>query len=189
MGGRTPVIPFADSGKGERKEHTVDVLSIIKNEHRAVSKLFDAVEACDAGDERVVELAKQIAHELITHLDIEERLFYARIKARAEESEELVDIFEAYTEHLAAKQLMELVSSQRKHDERFKAELQVLGENVRHHVKEEESKVFALARDLIDDEERNRIGEAWERAKQRDGARPGGRSNGRAKRPAAARSR
>lgn len=55
----------------------------------------------------------------------------------------------------------------RKADAQFKAELQVLGESVKHHVEEEESKVFAIARDIMGKEELEEIGAAWERAKKR----------------------
>jgi hemerythrin-like domain-containing protein len=62
---------------------------------------------------------------------------------------------------------MEMLDSGRKPDEKFKAELQVLGENVAHHVKEEESTVFGIAREYLDKEELEAIGEAWEKAKAR----------------------
>lgn len=158
-------------------EGRMDVLSIIKKEHQEVGALLDQANTCDAGDERLRELAAEIAAKLSTHLAIEERLFYAQLKARADEEDDKVDVFEAYTEHAAAKSLIEMVKSRRKPDELFKAEIQVLGENVKHHVKEEESKVFDLARQLLTEDELIEIGEAWEKAKQR--ALRGASSNGR----------
>lgn len=143
------------------------VLEIIKQEHRDVAALIDEVDGCESGDERVRELAAEIREKLALHLSIEERLFYARLRERVEEEAEQVDVFEAYTEHAVAKALMEMLSSGRKPDEKFKAELQVLGESVKHHVQEEESKVFDVARDYLDDDELEAIGEAWEKAKAR----------------------
>jgi len=151
----------------------VTVLDIIKQEHRQVAALIDEANRCEPGDDRLYELANEIEQNLSLHLSIEERLFYAPLRERAEEQEQIVDVFEAYTEHAVAKALMEMLTSGRKPDERFKAELQVLGESVKHHVKEEESKVFSVARDYLDEEELDQIGQAWERAKtrgQRDGA-------------------
>jgi hemerythrin-like domain-containing protein len=147
--------------------NSVNVLDTIKQEHREVAKLIDEADKCDPGDERLRELASEIEEKLSLHLSIEERLFYAKLKERAEEQEEQVDVFEAYTEHAAARALMELVNSGRKPDEKFKAELVVLGENVKHHVKEEESKVFDVARQHLDVSELDEIGEAWEKAKAR----------------------
>jgi hemerythrin-like domain-containing protein len=145
----------------------MDVLETIKKEHRQVAALIDEASACEPGDQRLLELAREIQEQLSLHLSIEERLFYAQLKDRAEEKEERVDVFEAYTEHAVAKALMEMLRAGRKNDDKFKAELQVLGESVKHHVEEEESKMFALAQEYLDREELEEIGEAWERSKAR----------------------
>ncbi|HTU83251.1 MAG TPA: hemerythrin domain-containing protein [Candidatus Acidoferrales bacterium] len=163
----------------------MDVLSIIKQEHRQVGALIDEADGCEPGDERLHELAREISEKLSLHLSIEERLFYGPLRDQAEDSEERVDVFEAYTEHAAAKGLMEMLRSGRKPDERFKAEMQVLGESVKHHVEEEESKVFAVARKLFDDDELEGIGEQWEKAKQRaQRSSTGGRKKAARKKPA-----
>jgi hemerythrin-like domain-containing protein len=145
----------------------MNVLDIIKREHREVSALFDEAKKCDPGDKQIHDLAREIEQKLSTHLSIEERLFYSQLRDRAEEQDERVEMFEAYTEHAAARSLMEMLKSGRKPDEKFKAELQVLGENVAHHVKEEESTVFGIAREYLDKEELDEIGAAWEKAKAR----------------------
>jgi len=155
----------------------MDILSVLKEEHRAVSAMLDEAKDCEPDDERLDELAATIAQELTTHSTLEERLFYPELRDRAEESEERVDVFEAYTEHDVVKHLLALLSSGRKRDELFKAELQVLGESVKHHVREEESTLFSLARELLEPEELEAIGEKWQRAKQRSTSRAS--SNGR----------
>ena len=78
-----------------------------------------------------------------------------------------MDVFEAYTEHDVADHLIQLLKSSRKPDEKFKAEMQVLGESVKHHVKEEESTVFSIARELMDQSERDELGEKWIKARRR----------------------
>jgi hemerythrin-like domain-containing protein len=66
-----------------------------------------------------------------------------------------------------------LLKSSRKPDEKFKTE-QALGESIKHHVKEEESTVFAMARKLISEDGRNDFGERWTKARHRsDGAKAG----------------
>lgn len=159
----------------------MNVLDIIKQEHRDVGALIDATDKVDPGDERLYDLAAQIQEKLSQHLAIEERLFYAKLRERAEEQDERVDVFEAYTEHAAARALMEMLNAKRQPDEKFKAELQVLGENVKHHVKEEESKVFAVAKTYLDADELDAIGEAWEKAKARKTSVRGSTSSTRAK--------
>jgi len=105
----------------------VDILDVIKKEHREVALMLDEVEKCDPGDEKLVNLAKSIEYSLSTHVKIEERLSYSRLKRDAESEDELVDMYEAYTEHNVADHVLQLLKKGRKPDEKFKAELQVLG--------------------------------------------------------------
>lgn len=145
----------------------MDVLTLLKNDHKTVAGLIEQVQNAGPGDDRVRELGREIEQALIVHAAIEEKFFYPELRNRAEDAEERVDVFEAYTEHDVMKHLIALLKSGRKRDEAFKAELQVLGENVKHHVKEEESTIFSLARQLFDAEELNELGEQMEAAKAR----------------------
>jgi hemerythrin-like domain-containing protein len=144
----------------------VSILEVIKAEHREATAMLDEAQNLDPDDARLADLAKRIEHALSTHVEIEERLFYGQLRKRAEEQEQRVDVFEAYTEHEVASHLISLLKSRRKRDERFKAELQVLGENVKHHVEEEESTIFALARTLLTRDELDDLGMKWEKARQ-----------------------
>jgi hemerythrin-like domain-containing protein len=145
----------------------VDILDIIKQEHREVAEMLDQAVACEPGDRRMIELAATIAQALDMHVKIEERLFYSTLTERADDDEERVDMYEAYTEHDVAEHLLGMIASNRKPDEKFKAELQVLSESVKHHVKEEESTAFKLAHKVLDDQERDALGDKWMKAKQR----------------------
>ena len=135
---------------------------MLKEEHRNVGTMLDEVKDCEPGDARIDELAAAIERELTVHAALEERLFYPELRDRAEESDELVDVFEAYTEHDVVKHLIALLGSGRKRDEEFKAELLVLGESVRHHVREEESTIFSLARELLENDELEALGDKWQ---------------------------
>lgn len=169
----------------------MDILSVLKQEHRTVAALLDEVQDCEPEDERLDDLAPQIARELTAHSTLEERLFYPELRDRAEDTDERVDVFEAYTEHDVVKHLLGLLGSRRKRDEQFKAQLLVLGEAVRQHVEEEETRIFAMARDLLDPEELDLLGEKWQRAKQRltAGASSNGQRTQARKRTTAARGR
>lgn len=150
-----------------------DILDVLKKEHREVSGLLEAVTKLELDDPKMRDLADQIETALTIHATIEERIFYPRLRDRAQEQDERVDVFEAFTEHDLVKHLIALLRSRRKRDERFKAELQVLAENVKHHVKEEESTVFSLARKFLDEDERKTLGEKWRKEKEKmNGAAP-----------------
>lgn len=145
----------------------MDILEVIKKEHRQAASMLDQTAKCDPGNPKLFDLAEQLAYALSTHVQIEERLFYSRLRKDAKDEEQMVDVYEAYTEHDVAAHLIDLLKRGRKPDEKFKAELQVLGESVKHHIKEEESKIFSIAHKLIGASERDDLGEKWMKARQR----------------------
>lgn len=162
----------------------MNVLTLLKQDHKMVGDLIDEVQNCEPGDDQLVELCRQIVQALTVHSSIEEKFFYPTLHDRSEDDEERVDVFEAFTEHDVVKHLIALLTSKRKNDDRFKAQLQVLGESVKHHVKEEESTIFALARELLDSDELDKLGEEMESAKKRLMARRPAARNGHRKSPA-----
>lgn len=145
----------------------MDVLDLLKQDHQKVSGLIEQVQQARPGDEAVRELGDQIIQELTIHAALEESMFYPLLRDRAEEAEERVDVFEAATEHDVVKHLISLLGGRRANPEVFKAELQVLGESVKHHVREEESTIFALARQLLEDDEREVLGDRVQAEKER----------------------
>ncbi|MEO9262926.1 MAG: hemerythrin domain-containing protein, partial [Candidatus Baltobacteraceae bacterium] len=115
----------------------MDVLSLLKKDHRTVDGMLNKAIKCEPEDDMLRELATQIEEALTVHAALEEKYFYPLLRKRSEETEETVDVFEAYTEHDLLKRLVALLQSGRQPDEKFKAEVQVLTETVKHHVKEE----------------------------------------------------
>jgi hemerythrin superfamily protein len=156
----------------------LNALTLLKQDHKMVGNLIDDAQECEPGDEQLVALCEQIAQALTVHASLEEKLFYPKLRDRADDDEDRVDVFEAYTEHDVVKHLISLLTSRRKNDEQFKAELQVLGESVKHHVKEEESTIFSLARELLDSAELDELGDEMAAAKKRLTARHTAAPNG-----------
>lgn len=136
----------------------MDILTALKDDHQAVGDLLEKAMKLDGDDPVFAKLAAQIETALTIHAALEERLFYTPLRERSDAGEDRTDVFEAYTEHYVLKRLIALLQSEKRRDEAFKAELQVLGEDVKHHVKEEESTIFSLARELLSEEEREKIG-------------------------------
>jgi len=121
---------------------TQDALALLKEDHRKVEKLFKEFESAK-GDGRKEKLARQICLELTVHTTIEEEIFYPACEGKVEE-----DLLkEAYVEHDAAKLLMaEIENGSGQSDDFFDAKVQVLGEQIDHHVKEEEDELFPKVR-------------------------------------------
>lgn len=127
----------ADSGPA-----TADAIALLKADHRAVEKLFDAFEKTKDGDhEAKGTLARRACEELTVHAIIEEELLYPAAHHALEKQDE-IDIDEAYVEHYLVKTLIEKFESLRPGDAGFDATFKVMSELVKHHVEEEESELF-----------------------------------------------
>jgi hemerythrin superfamily protein len=124
----------------ERK--TQDAIALLKEDHRAVEKLFSDYETAK-GDGRKQTLARRICLELTIHTTIEEEIFYPACDGKIDEQL----LKEAYVEHDAAKLLIaEIEGGEGKGDDFFDAKVQVLGEEITHHVREEEKELFPQVR-------------------------------------------
>jgi hemerythrin superfamily protein len=86
----------------------VHVLTLLRNDHKTLGGLLDQAKQCAPGDGRLVQLAEEIESALTVHAKIEEKYFYPRLHDRSKESDDLVDVFEAYTEHELIKMLIAL---------------------------------------------------------------------------------
>nr|WP_298719979.1 hemerythrin domain-containing protein [uncultured Steroidobacter sp.] len=116
-----------------------DAIALLKQDHRAVEALFDEFEEADESEQS--ELATRICQMLTVHAQIEEELLYPQAKeALDEEEDELV--YEAEIEHNSAKELIAKIEASTPEDPEFKPLVSVLGEYVKHHVKEEEKELF-----------------------------------------------
>lgn len=123
---------------------TTDAITLLKEDHRAVEKLFKEFEGAK-GEGRKQKLAHQICLELTVHAELEEKIFYPASKGTVDEDE----LKEGYVEHDAAKLMIaEIEANEGADDEYFDTKVHVLQEEIEHHIKEEEGPggIFAQAR-------------------------------------------
>ena len=123
-----------------------DAVALLKADHKEVQELFDEydqlVEDEEASAEERQQLAEQICAMLTVHAQIEEEIFYPAAREAVEE--DLVN--EATVEHASAKELIAQIQGMSPDEELYDAKVKVLGEYVRHHVKEEEGEMFPQAK-------------------------------------------
>jgi len=137
-----------------------DAVELLKQDHRAVESLFADFEATNK-DERKVELAQKICMELTVHAQIEEELFYPEARrVLAEDQQDMIS--EATVEHGSLKRLIAAIDGSGPRDELFEANVKVLSEYVKHHVKEEENELMPAVRSTNAD-----LGELGERLMER----------------------
>lgn len=116
---------------------------LLKKDHREVEGWFDEYEQLEDDAEKL-ELFNKIALALKVHTTIEEEIFYP--EERGDVEEDMLD--EAYVEHASAKKMIAEIEAMKPGDEFYDAKVKVLGEYIKHHVKEEEQPggVFAQAK-------------------------------------------
>ena len=119
-----------------------NAIALLKEDHRAVEKLFKEFEDAK-GEGRKERLARRICLELSVHTKIEEEIFYPACEGKVDE-----DLLkEAFVEHDAAKLLIaEIEAGNGQSDDFFDAKVQVLSEEIDHHVEEEEKELFPEVR-------------------------------------------
>ena len=129
------------STSGRSTDAPRDAIALLKQDHRTVSQLFE--EFAKADEEEQSTIAQRVCQLLTVHAQIEEEILYPQAKEAfggEEESEDLVS--EAEVEHGTAKDLIARIEGMSSDDEHFKATVTVLGEYIKHHVKEEEGELF-----------------------------------------------
>lgn len=125
----------------DQKTDGKDALSLLTDDHRKVDRAFAEFERLGEGDyDKKRKLADTICQELTVHTQIEEELFYPAFREAVKDAKPLVN--EAVVEHRTAKDLIKDIKEMDSKDEMFDAKVKVLGEYVRHHVKEEEEEIF-----------------------------------------------
>ncbi|MFI8278179.1 hemerythrin domain-containing protein [Streptomyces sp. NPDC085929] len=128
---------------------------LLREDHKTVERLFKRFEKTaddDLAERRTI--ADEVVEELTVHAWIEEQVFCPAARQAAPES--TVHILESIEEHHAVVWMLSELKDMDSADERFKAKMSVLMENVRHHVEEEEQDWFPDVRKAMG---RNRLTE------------------------------
>jgi hemerythrin superfamily protein len=137
----------------------MDAISVLKQQHAQVNELFSKFEKADSGKE---DLVTQICEKLTIHDKIERDIFYPAVIQEGAEIQSI--ILEGLEEHhlmqVMLKQLADIDSA----DETFEAKVKVLKELVTHHVNEEETALFKMVREVVNQEVLGRIGTQLEKA-------------------------
>ncbi|MDQ2681698.1 MAG: hemerythrin domain-containing protein [Candidatus Eremiobacteraeota bacterium] len=147
----------------------MDAITLLKADHKKVGGLLKEID--ELGDTAHAARAKvfaEVKRELTAHSEVEEKIFYPAFKAKTKKNTEPGDeVLEAYEEHANVKAMLEKIAALDPTDETYNAKLQVMGELVKHHVKEEEGEMFPQAHKLMDESELKDLGEKISAAKDR----------------------
>lgn len=119
-----------------------DATAILKADHKLVSGLFEEFESTRSSAKKQ-KLATRICNELTIHAQVEEEIFYPAVQ-KALKDDELIP--EATVEHESLKWLISQIENLAPGEDMYEARVKVLGEYVKHHVKEEQNELFPMAK-------------------------------------------
>ena len=140
----------------------LDAIALLIGQHRALeSKMKELKESTD--DARRAALLAEVGDDLTVHLASEEEIFYPAVRARRTED----ILLESLEEHLSLKRLLADLLELPVEAKTFAPKFQVLKEQTEHHHKEEEEHLFPKVPAMIDDAERNDLGERMAELQQR----------------------
>jgi hemerythrin superfamily protein len=121
-----------------------DAIALLTQDHKKVKALFEQYEGL--GEKAYAtkqKVAQQICEELTIHTTIEEEIFYPAARA-AIDDDDIMD--EADVEHAGAKELIAQIQAMKPDESHYDAKVKVLGEEIDHHVKEEQGEMFPKVR-------------------------------------------
>lgn len=152
-----------------------NAIEVLTQEHRDTEQMLKEIKQTRGED---ADLLMTAAMELQAHLRIEEEVLYPFIRREVPEGDKLMQ--EAEKEHQEARTALEQVEMAAPGTDEFMQALETLEKGVKHHVGDEEEKVFPKLRETVDQQKLEQFGQELVQAKQRfmQGARVAGGSAG-----------
>jgi hemerythrin superfamily protein len=148
-----------------------DAIDLLDADHKLVQKLFlDYQGLCEDGGSPKArqQLAMKICQDLNVHTQIEEEIFYPRVRA-AIQDDALME--EALREHAEAKKAIARIQGMTPSDAGYDDTVKQLGESIMDHVMDEREKMFLKARYSTADL-RGMVPELYARKKELQGGAP-----------------
>ena len=149
----------------------MDAIELLVNDHRKVRAMIEELSRTSEADARLRnDLLARIERELEIHTEIEEQIFYPAFRDAGGKEQKRM-FYEAIEEHRAVNELvLPDIKNSDASSERFSGRAKVLKEMVEHHADEEETEIFAAARQIMSAEQLNELGARLARRKQELGA-------------------
>ena len=141
----------------------MDAIALLKEDHAKVKKLMAELEqTTERGVKTRTELWAKLLKELTIHENIEEEIFYPALRDMPKAKD---IVLEAMEEHHLVDDIVEQLKDTPVDDEHWGAKFKVCKENVEHHIEEEETEMFKIARQVFSKEELEDFGVQMTEAK------------------------
>ena len=135
----------------------MSAISLLKRDHDSLKVLLRELDATtERGVKTRTELFGRIRSALVVHEAIEEEIFYPTLKQHPRAKE---IVLEGYEEHDVVNILLGELEALPVDDETWGAKASVMIENIEHHIEEEEGDMFVKARQVLDKQELDELGD------------------------------
>jgi hemerythrin superfamily protein len=142
----------------------MDIFEVLTSDHEKVKKILEQMQQTSSrASGRREKLVQSLSVNFLPHAYAEEQYFYQIL---LDETSEQEDIYSALEEHRAAKMVLADLTDAAADDPRWMARLRVLKELVEHHIEEEESQIFDIAREVIDEDRSNEVAKRFKELKK-----------------------
>ncbi len=142
----------------------MDAFEMLVEDHEKVKKLLGELEeTTERGVKTREELFAKIKQEMLVHETLEEEILYPALKEHEKTKEVSL---EGYEEHHVVNEIMAELEETPVDDERWAAKFAVMKENVEHHIEEEEDEMFKKARQVLDKEQIDALGQRMHQRKK-----------------------
>ncbi len=128
----------------------MDIYSQLKDDHDELKRFLSWI--ADAGSRAAKKretLFQEFKLALLVHSRVEEAVFYSQLKSHPELK---IQELEAENEHRMAGLLLDELNTMPKDNPEWMAKFMMLKEMLEHHIEEEEKELFKKARQVLDEE-------------------------------------
>lgn len=140
-----------------------NIFDLLKSDHDKLRVLLNELVDLQKDDsESRNVLVGEIRDSLIPHSRAEESVFYNSLRALASDTH---PVWHGYSEHLAAESLLRTLQAEDGLNMKWKETAYKLKASLEHHIQEEESEIFSLARRVLSESEGEMLANAFQKLK------------------------
>jgi len=136
----------------------MDIYNALHSDHEKLRRMLEKLENATELDEDTTEVLHGVSHLLVPHSRAEEEVFYNSIRQCDPENDV---VMHGFREHMEAEALLRALQGMSMVGLEWTAASKKLRQAVEHHIREEETHIFAVARRIFSEEEARQLGEAF----------------------------
>ena len=139
----------------------MDILKLIEKDHKETAKGLAELEETEKNNAAArKKIWTPLEMDLLAHMKAEEEILYPPLKEDIEDR-----ILEAIEEHQLLRMAFSVLDKTPENDKTWLPKIEVIKDNIEHHVKEEEDEIFEAARKKLSKEKLEEMGKRFEEAK------------------------